>query len=676
MRDIEIKQTVIAYTSSGAVNSSSLGLPAWYRVWFWLSASSIPVFSNMTAQPQKPLKNPDIPVLTNYDCKPDETFWSKFPFRPLPSSPSTGISWQRLEQMVQARKSLLTIPEYLRALRAVSYLKEGAPSWQISDLPSMLCKNARSAFEYGVSLTDTVAEWVKAGFVAGPFDQPPFRNFRVNSLMMVPQKDKIRPILNVSSPEGYSLNDNVNPHGPEKVRMSSARQFGHSILDSGKNSLMSKFDMCNAYKNIPCRLKDLWLQGFRWCGKFFVDISQIFGAIAAVSNFDTVGHTVKSLAHTYSSIPRNLVHKQLDDVPLVAPKKSGWCQEFSSVYTSLCKSLNIQLASECPLKEKAFMNSTRGKVLGIEFDSEKLTWRLPEDKRVDYINSILTFIDNQEQNEKNTEEILGKLNFVSTMCPFMRTYKVNLKEYLKTIKLSESTSCPLPVECLSDLNVWLRFLQDNKNWVPICPKTCHPPLRHKTFTTDAAGWSADSLDSAVGFGCIGLGEEGEIVFANQSLWNLPGMGRSRDNKEKFLGNKTTSLEFSGILIPFLLEPELMKNQHILIQVDNIGCVFAWENGYSKQDNLASILVRVLVVLASRLNCIVHVHHHPRNTSWESRLADRLSRERTTTPQDKDLLRSFGKRNLPNSFKDWMSRPTEDWDLPIKILNDMSSSFFG
>ncbi len=88
----------------------------------------------------------------------------------------------------------------------------------------------------------------KNGLYGRPFAQNPFKTFRVNSLMMVPQIDKIRPILNVSSPKCFSLNDNVDQYGPEKVRMSSAKQFGYSVLNSGKDStgIMSKFDMCNA----------------------------------------------------------------------------------------------------------------------------------------------------------------------------------------------------------------------------------------------------------------------------------------------------------------------------------------------------------------------------------------------------------------------------------------------
>jgi hypothetical protein len=43
--------------------------------------------------------------------------------------------------------------------------------------------------------------------------------------------------------------------------MSSARQFGHMVLEAGRNSIMAKPDIVDAYKNIPARLEDLRLQG-------------------------------------------------------------------------------------------------------------------------------------------------------------------------------------------------------------------------------------------------------------------------------------------------------------------------------------------------------------------------------------------------------------------------------
>lgn len=389
-----------------------------------------------------------------------------------------------------------------------------------------------------------------------------------------------------------------------------------------------------------------------------------------MSNFDTIGHTIKSITHTFSRIPKHLVHKQLDDIPLVAPKASGWCEEFSRNYRAICDQLNIPLAPLCPKKDKAFENSEQGKVLGIEFNSVDLTWRLPEDKRRDYLNSIIKFSTMESQSLVDSEEILGKLNFVCSMCPLLRTFKKPLQEHIRILKEANLSSCKMASELASDLLVWAAFLKDSRNWLPISPRPSYPPLLHKTYTTDAAGWSADSLDKEVGFGCIGLSGEGEVIFANQSLWSLPVMGLTRDSKKKFLGNKTTTLEFAGILIPFLLQPYLLCNQHVKIQVDNIGCVFAWEKGYSKEDNLASILVRVLVLLSAKLSCVVHIHHHPRNSSWESTMADRLSRSRTTSNQDRKLLDHYSNRRLPPTFEKWMENPIEDWSMPIALLNEL------
>jgi hypothetical protein len=144
---------------------------------------------------------------------------------------------------------------------------------------------------------------------------------------------------------------------------------------------MSKFDLVAAYKQVPCRVEDLRLQGFQWLGKYICETRQIFGASTSVCNFDMLGETVKTIVQAESGIPHNLVMRQVNDVPIVAPKNSGWCEEYSEKYKNTCQELNIELAPNCPAAEKAFENVTKGKVLGILFDSEKMEWSLPSDKR-------------------------------------------------------------------------------------------------------------------------------------------------------------------------------------------------------------------------------------------------------------------------------------------------------
>ena len=91
--------------------------------------------------------------------------------------------------------------------------------------------------------TETLASWVEKGFVAGPFFEDPLPDMRLNSVMAEEQKDKIRPVINMSSPKGRSLNDNVNEHRLGRLPMASAKQFGKALIRSGKGSIMSKMDM-------------------------------------------------------------------------------------------------------------------------------------------------------------------------------------------------------------------------------------------------------------------------------------------------------------------------------------------------------------------------------------------------------------------------------------------------
>ena len=110
-------------------------------------------------------------------------------------------------------------------------------------------------------------------------------------------------------------------------------------------------------------------------------------------------------------------------MPVVAPENSGWCEEFTSEFDRIYDSLNISLAPDCPMKDKAFKSSTMGKVLGINFNSEKLTWSLPSDKKDEYMNDIHDVQTRGELDLVTGQSLLGKLNFVSTMCPMMKTFK-------------------------------------------------------------------------------------------------------------------------------------------------------------------------------------------------------------------------------------------------------------
>ena len=115
---------------------------------------------------------------------------------------------------------------------------------------------------------------------------------------------------------------------------------------------------------------------------------------------------------------------------------------------------------------------------------------------------------------------------------------------------------------------------------------------------------------------MGLDEEGRVMFAFRRFWNREMIEVMMDKDEKRFGNKTAFREFVGIIIPFilLLKSQRLRNQNVVLKVDNISCMYAWENRFMKEDVYTSILVRALHLVSSYLGCIVHVNHLPRQSS--------------------------------------------------------------
>ena len=344
-------------------------------------------------------------------------------------------------------------------------------------------------------MTEEIANWVHKGYAAGPFDKPPTPGFRVNPILAVAQPDKIRVILNVSAPENESFNSNVDEFETETVKMASAKNFSHKLMDCGKNSNMSKQDLKAAYKQLPAKLDDLRLQGFFWLGKRFVETRQIFGAKTSVCNYDIFGETLKLLALCESIIPPTLVLRQVDDVPSLSPANTDWSEDFTQTYKSLCSDLNVTLAEDCPLFDKAFSNQVRGKVLGIMFDSTDLSWRLPEKKIRKCVTSILAVLQDSQCSLRKFQKLVGRINDVCQMCCFMKIYRQSINECLCGVMSDADPNSVISIsgDAKNDLMVWAGFLLSEYKWLPIASPYSEPPLKCCEFVSDAAGLS-DSAD--------------------------------------------------------------------------------------------------------------------------------------------------------------------------------------
>ena len=545
------------------------------------------------------IKNPEIQKLTSYEEIPEDSFWDIFPFFDMPKHAETSVNIVALEDKIDSVRSQMTETEIRRAAKVVKDLKEGASAYQKSDLPPLKTANARSTYENGEMLTDTIATWVKCGFVAGPFDSPPMPGFRANPLAAVVRNGKTRPILNMSGPKGRSFNDNVDRSKVDKLFMGTPKQFSHALRDAGEGAVFSKFDIKDAYKLVPAKTEDYKLQGFCWLGKYFVETRLAFGGVPSPINFDRLGKTKDLVVCLRSGTPRKNVFRALDDSPCVAPKNSGITEAFSKEMRELCRDVNIPLADNCPLREKAFEMTTKGTVLGVGFDSLTMKWFYSEEKADRVKRRCLDARRSQHLDLKQVQKLMGSINDLAQMCPLIKFHKRSGNVLLTRFGGNENILLRVHQELKEDLLFIAKVAESSKAGLPVADPDGMPTLAALTFYTDAAGASFSMRNGdrvfhnnkGKGVACVAGTELNDVWGWTRISWPDQLLTDQKDEKGRSFGCKSTTLESVGILLPLLAFPEKVKGRNLIFKIDNIAVMFGWQHGYVKNDATASEILK-------------------------------------------------------------------------------------
>jgi len=660
------------------VTRRKLGLPAtWLLISAWLICArnqELPP-SNRFPDPKK--KFPEIPVLKSYRGSAPENFWQTFPHHRKKKF-AARLKTKALARLIQICWWDWDRHQRRDAKIALRILKKGAITTLTHQLGPLNTKNAASAAIHCEFLTDNIAKWVSGGVVAGPFRRKPLRNFRVNPLMAVQQKGKIRPILNLSSPKGSSFNDAVNELRLKKLTMSSARIFANEIVKMGKGAVFAKYDFSDAYKLIAGNPEQWHCFGFKWLGRYFFDITTVFGSKSAPENFDYLPKTLVNIASSLSKVPKRMVFRQLDDVPVIGSKESKFAERFAAEYVRVCEKVGVPLAEICPNREKAFGPGKTGTVLGINFDSEKMTWNIPEDKFGRIIDQIEKFENLRSCSVKEAQKLHGQLNDLAMMFDFAKGFRFNIVQLLAKFEENENGRRFVTAALKNDLKIWRNLAGAARNGLPLPEQEGNAPVTALKFVSDAAGaafrWeNGERLNVTVANdrGVASIGYDGDqIVYAGGYKWPFELLTRKTDAGGKSFGFKSTFLETVGLILPFVTEPELVRGRHVVLQVDNLAVVYAWKKRYCKNDAETSLLIRVLHTIEAKLECKIYCEHLPRKSCPAAILADHLSRESTTTKKELDMIKHVQWRSLRGRIRGWLDNPVLDWNLPIAVCNKL------
>jgi hypothetical protein len=118
---------------------------------------------------------------------------------------------------------------------------------------------------------------------------------------------------------------------------------------------------------------------------------------------------------------------------------------------------------------------------------------------------------------------------------------------------------------------------------------------------------------------------------------------------------------------------MLVNKHIVLRVDNMACIYAFENRNCSGDKSASILLQSLHVIGAALGSKIYEEHAERRSDWTAEMADNLSKEETTTEIDHLTLNRFGGTREIGPFSEWMLRPKPNWALSERLVEYVMSN---
>ena len=505
----------------------------------------------------------------------------------LPLSPSSAI------RAINSPVNIEVFSRYLPGYDTVKshYLVRGfaqgfSIEFQGEECPMLEDNNPCLSSNLIPVIEEKILKETQAGRIQGPFSHPPFQNFRVSPIKVVPKKTagQFRFIHNLSFPydEGTSINSSI-PRDKVAVQYCSLDDAITHIKWVGKHAWLAKTDIESAFRIIPITPADHHLLGFVWQGQYYYDTTLPMGCSMSCAIFEAFSTAIQWIAQNKLNIPR-IVHV-LDDFLIISDSEQEGKDQLRR-FIAFCEACGIPIVSD-----KTEGPATTLTFLGIDLDVKQALAILPKDK----VQKCSQLLQNVLSKKKITlhalQSLLGSLKFacraiVPGRAFLRRLYSLCSKARKPFHHVTITSGARL------DLNVWSTFLS-RYNGRSFFIVSGDNSLK---LYTDAAG--------GIGFGAV-LGRAWTY-----GVWpsNIKGM-------------EITLLELYPIVLAVNLWGEHIRNRMIEFHTDNMALVSIINSTSSSKENIMA-LVRTLVATMLKFNFSFRAFHIP---GAQNDVADSLSR---------------------------------------------------
>lgn len=448
---------------------------------------------------------------------------------------------------------------------------------------------------------------------------------------VIPKKNRPnrwRLIVDLSSPEGHSVNDGIDR---ELASLSyvSVDDVVSRVLRLGKGARLAKMDIKQAYRNVPVHPNDRSMLGMSWKGEVFVDATLPFGLRSAPLIFTALADALQWIMKKRGA---SWLEHYLDDFVTVGPPGSQECMENMMIMHAACKEVGLPVEAD---KDEG--PATVITFLGIELDTEGLEIRLPQEK-LQHTRAILACWRGRKACRKR--ELLSLIGVLSHASKAVRAGRSFLRRLidLSTTARHLDQYIRLNREARADIEWWHRYSEQWNGTAMMAIGRGAAPIA--TVISDASG----------NWGCG--------AYSGMSWFMLKWSGPIRNCH-------ITVKELAPIVVAAALWGRNWTGETVWVRCDNSAVVSIINCGTSKNAE-AMQLMRCLAFIAARLEFRL-VASHIRGV--DNILADALSRDnlllfRTLLPQANPEPEAIPEAVLDLLFlqePDWTSRSwTDQW----------------
>ena len=276
---------------------------------------------------------------------------------------------------------------------------------------------------------------------------------QVSSFGVIPKRhqlNKWRLIVDLSSPQGQSVNDGISR---ELCTFSyvSVAEIASAVLSLGRGALLAKSDVKHAYRQIPVHPEDRPLLGMKWEGQLLCDKTLPFGLRSAPIIFSAVADALEWIVKEKGAT--HIFH-YVDDFVIVGPPGSAKCGNDLELLMKTCSDLGVLVA-----EDKTEGPATCLTVLGVEIDTLAMELRLPQEK-LDRLNGVLAeWRGKRSGKRRDLESLVGLLQHASQVVRPGRIFLRRLYNLLaQTGSFKPHFSVRLNAEAQADVEWWSTFL--------------------------------------------------------------------------------------------------------------------------------------------------------------------------------------------------------------------------